>query len=176
MTAGEFWLLAHIGVGVMFLHAFAGGIATLVDSGMLRFRETRLKRSLRAWSTLVMATFVWLAVVSGTWLVYPGYRAEPPDGVSDLDPFPKAALLADAKLDFWHDLGMEWKEHVAWIAPFLATAVAFVVIRYAPQVAADSRLRRVLAQLFVIAAVTATVAAVLGSAINKVAPNQFLDR
>jgi hypothetical protein len=176
VTSGELWLLVHIGVGVTFLHAFAGGIATLVDSGMLRFRETRLKRSLRAWSTLVMAAFVWLAVVSGTWLVYPGYRAVPPAGAGDLAAYPKAALLADPKLGFWHDLAMEWKEHVAWIAPFLATAVAFVVIRHAPQVATDGRLRRVLAQLFVIAAVTATVAAVLGSAINKVAPNQFLDR
>ncbi len=176
LTAAEFWLLAHIAVGVLFLHAFAGGITTLVDSGAARLREPRLRQRVRTWSTLVMAAFVWLAVVSGTWLVYPGYRAAPPDGAVTLDRYPKAALLADEKLSLWHDFGMEWKEHVAWLAPFLATAVAFVVVRYAPLVARDARLRRTLAQLFVIAAVAATIAAVLGSAINKVAPNQFLDQ
>lgn len=176
LTGREFWLLAHIAVGVAFLHAFAGGVATLVDSRMIRIRETRLKQSLRAWSTVIMAAFVWFAVVSGTWLVYPGYRAVPPEGATDLAPYPKAALLADAQLGFWHDFGMEWKEHVAWLAPFLATGVAFVVIRYAPLVARHRRLRRSLSQLFVIAALTAAVAAVLGSAINTVAPNEFLDR
>ena len=48
MTGREFWLLAHITVGVTFLHAFAGGVATLVDSRTIRMRETRLKQSLRA--------------------------------------------------------------------------------------------------------------------------------
>ncbi|MCA1677957.1 MAG: hypothetical protein LC777_02890 [Actinobacteria bacterium] len=147
VTWEQFWLLAHIAVGVMFLHAIAGGITTLVNSGTMRLKETRLKQAVRAWSTVVMAAFVWLAVVSGTWLVYPGYRAVPPDGSTDLVAYPKAALLADANLSVWHDFGMEWKEHVAWIAPFLATAVAFIVIRYAPLVTRDARLRRVLAHV-----------------------------
>jgi hypothetical protein len=176
VTAGEFWLLAHIAVGVVFVHAFAGGIATLLDSGMIRLRETQFKQKLRSWSTVFMAAFVWLAVISGTWLVYPGYRANPPAGATDLDPYPKAALLTDSGLGFWHEFGMEWKEHVAWLAPFLATGVAFVVIRYAPLVARDRCLRRMLGRLFLIAALTSVLAAVLGSAINTVAPNQFLDR
>lgn len=158
------------------MHAFAGGIATLVSSGTLRLKETRLKQAVRAWSTMIMAAFVWLAVISGTWLVYPGYRAPPPEGATDVVDYPKASLLASGDLGFWHAFGMEWKEHVAWIAPFLATAVAFVVIRYAPLVVRDGGLRRVLSQLFLIAALAAVVAAVLGSAINKVAPNQFLAR
>lgn len=176
MTWEQFWLLAHIAVGVLFLHAFAGGIATLVNSSTIRLKETRLKQVLRAWSTVIMAVFVWLAVVSGTWLVYPGYRAAPPEGATDLAEYPKAALLASGDLGFWHDFAMEWKEHVAWLAPFLSTAVAFVVIRYAPLVTRDARLRRALSQLFTIAALAAVVAAVLGAAINKVAPNQFLAR
>ena len=28
---------------------------------------------------------------------------------------------------------MEWKEHIAWMAPFLATSVAFVILYYGIQ-------------------------------------------
>jgi hypothetical protein len=30
----------------------------------------------------------------------------------------------------WHTFGMEWKEHVAWIAPILATVAAGLVVYY----------------------------------------------
>ena len=40
--------------------------------------------------------------------------------------------------------------------------------------AGDQQLRKMLSYLFLICALTGLVAAVLGSGINKVAPNQFL--
>lgn len=174
VTAREFWLLFHIGVGVAFLHVFAGGVATLLQSSTTRIRETRLKHLVRVWSTALMAALVWLAVLTGTWIVYPGYRAEPPPG-ADLAAYPRAALLADSDLAFWHTFGMEWKEHVAWMAPFLATAVAFVVLRYGPLVTRDEQLRSGLTRLFLISATVSLIAASLGAIINKVAPNLFLD-
>lgn len=36
---------------------------------------------------------------------------------------------------------MEWKEHVAWIAPFLATAVAFTILYYGAQLVRRGELR-----------------------------------
>jgi hypothetical protein len=174
LTDGEFFLLLHLGLGIAFIHGFAGGIATLVDRTTTRLEETRLKAQVRAASTLLMAAALWGAVISGTWLVYPGYRAEPPEGAATAA-YPKADLLANGDLAFWHDFGMEWKEHVAWLTPFLATAVAFVAIRYGRRVSGDKLIRSSLIRLFTVAAVASVAAAGLGAAINKVAPNQFLD-
>jgi hypothetical protein len=174
ITDREFFLLLHLGLGIAFIHGFAGGIATLIDTTVSRIRETTLKSRVRAASTLLMAIALWGAVISGTWLVYPGYRAEPPENAATTA-YPKADLLASGDVSFWHEFGMEWKEHVAWLTPFLATAVAFTAIRYSSRVAADRKVRGTLITLFTIAALASVVAAALGAVINKVAPNQFLD-
>lgn len=170
ITVREFWFIVHLGFGVVWIHAFAGGIA-----GLLKKETGQLTQALRASSTVAMSVVAWLAVVTGTWLVYPGYRAEPPEGVSDLTGYPRSALLADSDLSVWHTFGMEWKEHVGWLTPFLATAVAFVVLRYGRLVAHDQQVRRGLSRLFLVASGAALVAAALGGLINAVAPNEFLD-
>ncbi len=53
--------------------------------------------------------------------------------------------------------------------------MTFVVMRQGPGVAGDDQLRRILTRLAA-CAVAGLVAAVLGSGMNKVAPNQFLER
>jgi len=174
LTSKELFLLLHLGLGIAFIHGFAGGIATLVDRTTSRLAETRRKAQVRAASTLLMAGALWGSVISGTWRVYPGYRAEPPEGASTLA-YPKAELMAGGDLAFWHHFGMEWKEHVAWLTPFLATAVAFVAIRYGRRVMRDAPIRSSLIRLFTVAALASVVAAGLGAAINKVASNLFLD-
>jgi ammonia channel protein AmtB len=64
---------------------------------------------------------------------------------------------------------MEWKEHVGGIAPILATAVAFMVASYGPQLAQDSRMRRGVLWLFAFAFAAAAVASLFGAFLNKVA-------
>ena len=59
-------------------------------------------------------------------MVYPTYRAPPPEGTSDLTDYPRSFLLSDTTLEVWHEFGMEWKEHVAWLAAILATVAAFM--------------------------------------------------
>lgn len=173
LTAREFWFLFHLGVGVAFVHGSVGGIAALLKrSGGTE--DGQIWHLVRAWSTALMALAVWLAVVTGTWLVYPGYRATAVSP-ADLAAYPRDWLLARGDLAVWHTFGMEWKEHVGWIAPFLATAVAFSVMRYRSVVARDPEVRQLVARMFVIATSVALVAAALGAAINAVAPNQFLD-
>jgi hypothetical protein len=167
-TSNQLFLVLHIAVGVAFLHAFAGGLSTF-----LRVGESRLARTIQTASLIGMAVLAWVTVISGTWLVYPGYRATAPAG-ADVAGHPKDWLLSDGSTAWWHTFGMEWKEHVGWLAPFLATAVAVTVLRHRDLVRRDPRVRRLLGLLFVTAFAATAVAAGLGAAINKVSPNDFL--
>jgi len=131
LTVRECWTLMHgLGLGVIFLLAFAGGLAGL---GSLRPAwvtvagvQERVRR-LRA-GTWIMAIVAWLTVLTGTSIAYPWYRAILPAG-ADVVHFPRSYLLAHPQLAAWHTFGMEWKEHVTWLAPMLATSVAYVVLR-----------------------------------------------
>lgn len=118
----------------------------------------------------MMALFVWVAVLSGTYVSYPWYRAKPPEGVTDLSRYPRSYLKADPDLAFWHTFGMEWKEHIAWLVPLLMTAVAFIVFRYGEQLATDDQLRRVLILLLILAFAAAGIAGTLGALVTKAAP------
>jgi hypothetical protein len=65
---------------------------------------------------------------------------------------------------------MEWKEHIAWASPLLATAAAFLVTWYGPRLARDGRVRRLALALFVGAFITAGIAGLFGAFLNKTAP------
>jgi hypothetical protein len=166
LTERELWTVVHgMVLGALFLLAFAGGLAGLYSlqpsyltvSG-LRERVPRLEIG-----TALMAVVAWLTVITGTWIVYPWYRAA--DAAS-----PKSRLIANPATALWHNFGMEWKEHVAWFSPILATAVAFVVLYYGPRLAKEEGIRKAVLALFVIAFCAAGVAGLFGAFINKVAP------
>ena len=171
-TDRELWTVIHgMGFGAIFLLAFAGGLA-----GLWSFRpdfatpaglRERLRRLLAG--TWIMAAVAWLTVISGTYKVYPWYRAKPPEG-ADLGDYPRSYLLANENLAGWHTFGMEWKEHVAWMAPILATAVAFVVLRYGMRLADNPDVRKACIVLFTIAFFAAAVAGAFGAFITKAAP------
>lgn len=118
-----------------------------------------------------MALVAWLTVLSGTYLILPRYLAGPPKGAR-LSDYPKAYLLAHPHLAPLNDVGMEWKMHIAWIAPVLATAVAYVVLRYGARLVNDAQMRRALLVIFTLAFLTAAVAGVAGLILDKVAPVQ----
>lgn len=166
LTQRETWTVIHgMVLGAVFLLAFAGGLAglyslrpELITVAGLSERIGRLNIG-----TWVMAVVAWLTVITGTWIVYPWYRAAIPTS-------PRSLLLADPAKAEWHRFGMEWKEHVAWFAPVLATAVAFVVIYYGAQLAHEHGIRKAVIALFVIAFAAAGVAGLFGAFINKVAP------
>jgi len=168
MTEREFWTVLHGMVfGAIFLLAFAGGFA-----GLLSLKPelitgagigVRIKRLVIGMWT--MAILAWLTVISGTYIVYPWYRAE--DAGS-----PRSLLLANAGTKAWHTFGMEWKEHVGWFAPILATAAAFIVTYYGASLAENNRLRKSVLVLFTIAFAASAVAGLFGALLNKVAPIQ----
>jgi hypothetical protein len=162
----EFWTVVHgMFLGTLFLLAFAGGLAglyslrpaLLTPAGVVE-RVRRLK--VGVWT---MAIVAWATVATGTYIVYPWYRAKAPTSA-------KSILLADESKALWHEFGMEWKEHIAWVAPILATAVAFVVTYYGARLVRDDRMRKLVMTLFVIAFATAGIAGIFGAFINKAAP------
>jgi len=126
----------------------------------------------RAFTALAVATAVllWMTVLGGTYLVFPPYRATPPPGTVDLSEYPRALIMAGPATTRLHAFGMELKEHVPWIASMLATAVAFVSVRYRSALLDDALLRQ-MATLFVATCLAlVAVASLMGVFVNKVAP------
>ena len=173
MTVREFWTVIHgMGLGAIFLLSFAGGLAGLYSLRpewvtVTGVRERVMRLTVGTW---VMAVAAWLTVVTGTYIVYPWYRAAPPEGLTDLSDYPRYFLLSVPNLAAWHTFAMEWKEHVAWFSPILAVAVAFVVWRYGAQIAEMPKLRNALIVLFILAFGAAGIAGMFGAFITKAAP------
>lgn len=123
-----------------------------------------------AWTTIFAAGLLWLAVISGTYVVFPIYRATPPEGIASLTQYPRALLMSSTDTRWLHAFGMEIKEHMPWIAAMLTTAAAFTARHYRETLLADSVLRRITGTLLAIAIVLVALTALLGVFINKVAP------
>jgi hypothetical protein len=165
-TTRTFWLIAHLAVGALIIHGFAEVV--------LGLRGAKEIGAMARIGSVTTALVGWIAVITGTWIVYPWYRAQPPAD-ADITNYPKAYLTSHPGLANWHEFGMEWKEHVGWIAPILATAVAYVIIRYGRQIIAEPKIRQALMAMLIIGVGSATVAGVVGVFLNKVAPNTFLN-
>lgn len=173
LTDRETWALIHGMVfGALFLLAFGGGLAGLWSlREKLVTKEGVEERTPRLLiGTIGMAIVAWLTVIVGTWVVYPWYRAAPPEGTTDLTDYPRSLLLSSPTTADWHSFAMEWKEHIAWFAPFLATAVAFAVAYYGVQLIRRNEIRRAAIVFFVLAFFAAGVAGLLGALITKAAP------
>jgi hypothetical protein len=165
LTDREWWAVIHgMILGAIFLLAFAGGIAEFWSLHEGEITEAGIAKRTRRLEigTWVMAAAAWATVATGSYIVYPWYREEP-DG-------PRFDLLADPDTADWHSFGMEWKEHVAWIAPLLATAVAVTVTYYGVSLIRHQGVRKGLMVFFTLAFVIAGIAGALGAFITKVAP------
>jgi hypothetical protein len=184
LTSRESWAVVHgLILGAIYLLAFGGALA-----GMWSFRpglitsvgvKERMKRLYAGFG--VMAVTAWLTVITGTWVVYPWYREklagptyaacaglELPSSTCS----PRDFLLSDVSgnTSKWHEFGMEWKEHVAWAAPFLATSAFLLVLYYGPRIIARPWLRMAIIVMIVGGFAAAVVAGAFGAFINKVAP------
>jgi len=167
LTNRETWALIHgIVLGALFLVTFSGGLAEMwalrtangaVSPAVTAGRVRRLQ-----FGTVGMALVAWATVAVGTFVVYPWYREQTPTSA-------RSQLLADPDTEDWHKFGMEWKEHVAWISPFLASAVAVIALLYGRRIAADSRFRNLVTGLFVLSFLVVAVAGLFGALITKAA-------
>jgi hypothetical protein len=166
------WTTFHgMGLGTVFLLLFTGTWALLwgLRSGWVTAAGLEAHRRLLGFAAWLMAGVAWLTVIVGTYLPYVWYRAKPPDG-ADLTEFPRSFLLAHPNLAFLHSFAMEWKEHVAWLAPMLATAAAYLVWRYGPKLAENTKVRNGALTFLTLAFATAAIAGMLGAFITKAAP------
>jgi hypothetical protein len=170
LTTRQLFFLIHSTLGILIVHAFGGGIGTLLTSG-----DSRMKDRIRKASTAGMAIVAWLASAVGTWFGYAGYRAKVPPG-GNIAMYPREYLLNSPQLAFWETFAMEWKVHIGWTTPFLATAVAFTALRYRRRLVADRLVRKVMTIMLLLAFAGALVAAGLGAVINVTAPNDFMHR
>jgi hypothetical protein len=172
MTEREWLTALHgMGFGGLFLLTYSGGLealwgldATSADNAGSRARLWRLRLGVCG-----MALLAWLTVLSGLYVVYPWYRAEPPPG-ADLAAFPRAYLLADPMRAAWHTVAADWKAHVGTLCPILSTAVAAVVLRYGPTLGELPQVRLALMALLTAAFSAAAVAGGLGALLTRMAP------
>ena len=172
LTPRELAAAVHgIVFGGLFLVAFSGGLVALysVSPEWAHLDVVKQRFKLVIAGVWGMAVIAWATVITGTFFIYPWYRATPPEG-ADLTQYPRSFLLASANLAAWHKFGMEWKEHVGWITPIAATVVAYLVSVYGTRLAIETKIRRALVIFFVVAFVAAGVAGLLGAFITKFAP------
>jgi len=184
LTNRETWAVIHgLVLGTIYLLSFGGALAGLwslrpglITTAGIKERMTRLYVGFG-----VMAVTAWLTVVTGTWIVYPWYRVKLADPdfaqCAGLEKptaacSPRDFLLSNASGDTkeWHHWGMEWKEHVAWAAPILATSAFLLVLYYGPRLISRNWLRMAVIVMLVASFLGAAVAGALGAFINKIAP------
>jgi len=165
-------VLHGMGFGALFMLAFSGALAELyrisapgAPTVMSAREQTALKFFLVA-----MVILAWLTVFTGAYWVYPWYRAVPPAGVTDLADYPRRLLLSNGATSEWHNVGMEWKEHVAWIAPIAITMVAYLIGKYGRSIGQHPNMRTAILGFVVAAFVATGVAGAFGAFLNKYAP------
>ena len=155
---GALLAMAAVLFAMYLMHPRPGDVATADRSGAI------------AGLTSVSAVLLWLTTLAGTYLVFPPYRATPPEGATDLAAFPRALILSDPSTAWLHAFAMETKEHLPFIACMLATAVAFVAWRYRHRFVTDAGLRRGGSAMLGLAFGIVAYISLLGVFINKVAP------
>jgi len=157
---GALFLLAGSGALVELRRRYVGGGVERIDAG-----SSFLRNYLG-----VMALAAWAAVLSGAYIVYPWYRAKPPLGTTDLAGYPQRLLQSAATTAGWHSIGMEWKEHVAWLAPIAITMAWAVVRRYGDRLGEQRGLREAVLGFVALSLVAAGIAGFFGAMLNKTAP------
>jgi hypothetical protein len=173
ITARGLWTLIHgMGFGALYLLACSGALVELhrfttssppseATPGQERFLKVYL---------LAMVVLAWAAVLTGAYVIYPWYRAAPPPGTTGLSMFPQRLLMSSPSTTEWHSLGMEWKEHIAWLAPISITMVAFIFFKYGRDLKNHKQLRAGVLAFVLASFVSAGVAEFFGAMLDKYAP------
>jgi hypothetical protein len=159
--------------GALLLLSFSGAAAALYATSAARSHwvATSAQRTALSVYLAAMALAAWITVLLGAYVVYPWYRAVPPhSGTINLAGYPQRLLLSNPATAGWHSLGMEWKEHLAWLAPIGLTAAAYIVARYGAHLREIKALRNAVFGLVALAFFASSIAGFFGAMLNKNAP------
>ena len=173
ITTRDLWTIFHgMGLGALFMLAFSGAVAELyrLSAPGVPAQLGAQERNLQNFHLVAMVVLAWLAVLTGAYIVYPWYRAVPPAGVADLAGYPRSLLLSSGRTSEWHRIGMEWKEHVAWVAPIAITMVAYVTMKYQRAVVRLQQMRLAVLTFTAAAFIATGIAGAFGALLNKYAP------
>ncbi len=173
ITTRSLWTLIHgMGFGALYLLACSGALVELYRRYAPAAGDviSACDESFLRIYLVVMAALAWLTVLTGAYIIYPWYRAVPPAGTTNLTAFPQRLLMANPSTVAWHSLGMEWKEHVAWLAPISMTMAAGVMMQYGRDLKKHPQLRAVVLSFMWISLLAAGVAGFFGAMLNKNAP------
>jgi len=165
-------VLHGMGFGALFMLAFSGALVELyrMSAPGVQALPSRRQQNLLGLYLLAMVILAWATVFSGAYVIYPWYRAVPPAGITDLAEYPRRLLLSSGKTSEWHNVGMEWKEHVAWLAPIAMTMVAYVTMKYGRSITRSRHLRAAVLVFTVVAFVATGIAGAFGAFLSKYAP------
>jgi len=172
ITMRGLWTMIHgMGFGALYLLAGSGALVELwrryfaCAGGEITSRDERFLGTY----LVLMAVLAWITVLTGTYIVYPWYRAVAPAG-TDLAAYPQLLLKSNPATAGWHSLGMEWKEHVAWLTPISITMAAAVAVRYGRELRSHEQIRTAVIVFTLVSLLSAGVAGFWGAMINKHAP------
>lgn len=167
------WTMLHgIGLGGGSLLAIAAALCALYVMSPRQGEDGRMPDRSGAIAGLSAgaAVLLWLTTLVGTYVIFPPYRATPPEGTVDLTAYPRSLILGNPSTAWLHAFAMETKEHLPFIASMLVTSVAFVAWRYRRRFLDDKRLRRMSAWMLTTAFAIVAYISLLGVFVNKVAP------
>ena len=165
-------VLHGMGFGALFMLAFSGAIGVIYATAVAGpiGPPSRWNTIMFRFYLITMAALAWLATLSGAYVIYPWYRSVAPAGTTDLSGYPRLLLLSSPLTAGWHNLGMEWKENIAWLTPIAMTMVAYVFIKYGPQLALHRHMRNAVLGFTAVAFFATAVAGTFGAFLNKYAP------
>jgi len=165
-------VLHGMGFGALFMLAFSGALVELyrISAPGGPAQMSAREQQVLGFYLLAMVVLAWLTVFSGAYIVYPWYRAVPPAGVTDLANYPRRLLLSTGQTSEWHNIGMEWKEHVAWLAPIAMTMVAYVTWKYGRAIIQHRNMRIGVLGFAVAAFLATAIAGAFGAFLTKYAP------
>jgi hypothetical protein len=172
MTTRGLWTMVHgMGFGALYLLACSFAIVELYR----RYKFNSLpvpdydEAFLGRWM-VAMSVIAWITVLTGAYVIYPWYRAVPPNGTTALNAFPQALLKSSQNTIGWHAIGMEWKEHIAWFTPISITMASSVFLHYRRCLRSEPQLRAAVLTFVIVSFATAGVAGFFGAELNKHAP------
>jgi purine-cytosine permease-like protein len=78
--------------------------------------------------------------------------------------------MASPATSGWHSIGMEWKEHVAWLVPIAMTMAAGVFLEYGRHLRRHPQLRSAVLSFVAVSFLAAAIAGFFGAMLAKNAP------